>query len=175
MYGSIFWSVTRKPRASSSEPMEADAKPLPSDDTTPPVTKMYFVATSSSLLPGRKPVSHILDFGVSVPGRAIESPVAEIIEHLRHRRPATDPELHHVVSPQGGTHTARGVHPPLDGRARAGVPAEPQRGQLHIRAVAQPARAPPARPARAQSKPGVRGRQERPPPAPARLTPSPEH
>src|SRR3989442_808782 len=72
MYGSIFWSVTRKPRASSSEPMEADAKPLPSDDTTPPVTKMYFVATSS-LLPGRKPVSHILDFSVSVPGRAVES------------------------------------------------------------------------------------------------------
>src|ERR1700752_2148034 len=49
MYGSSFWSVTRKPRASSSEPMEADASPLPSDDTTPPVTKMYFVGTSSLL------------------------------------------------------------------------------------------------------------------------------
>src|SRR6266542_3279224 len=140
MYGSIFWSVTRKPRASSSEPMEADAKPVPSDDTTPPVTKMYFVATSS-LLPGRQPVSHILDFSVSIPGRAVESPVAEIIEHLRHRRPATDPELHHVVSPQGGTNTARGVHPPFDRRARGGVPAEPQRGQLHIAAIAQQARA----------------------------------
>src|SRR5438045_6842456 len=108
MYGSTFWSGTRKRRASGSEPREADANPLPSDDTTPPVTKMYFVATSS-LLPGRKPVSHILDFGVSIAGRAIESPVAEVIEHLRHRRPATDSELHHVVSPQGGTHTARGV------------------------------------------------------------------
>src|SRR6266542_446806 len=160
MYGSIFWSVTRKPRASSSEPMEADAKPVPSDDTTPPVTKMYFVATSS-LLPGRQPVSHILDFSVSIPGRAVESPVAEIIEHLRHRRPATDPELHHVVSPQGGTNTARGVHPPFDRRARGGVPAEPQRGQLHIAAIAQQARARRARRARAQSRPDVAARLER--------------
>src|SRR5215813_6856682 len=46
MYGSIFCSVTRKPRASSSDPMEAAASPLPKDDTTPPVTKMNFVVTS---------------------------------------------------------------------------------------------------------------------------------
>src|SRR5215831_18836979 len=46
MYGSIFCSVTRKPRASSSDPIEAAASPLPKDDTTPPVTKMNFVVTS---------------------------------------------------------------------------------------------------------------------------------
>src|SRR5262245_31198627 len=46
MYGSIFCSVTRKPRASNSDPIEAAASPLPKDDTTPPVTKMNFVVTS---------------------------------------------------------------------------------------------------------------------------------
>src|SRR4051794_11493896 len=33
----------RKPRASSSAPMEAAAIPLPSPETTPPVTKIYLV------------------------------------------------------------------------------------------------------------------------------------
>ncbi len=47
MYGSIFWRVTRKPRASSREPIDAAASPLPSEDTTPPVTKMYLVVTAS--------------------------------------------------------------------------------------------------------------------------------
>src|SRR5262245_45653782 len=50
MYGSIFWSVTRNPRASSRHPIEAAASPLPSDETTPPVTKMYFVATVASFV-----------------------------------------------------------------------------------------------------------------------------
>src|SRR5438093_12383170 len=45
MYGSIFWSVTRRPRASSSAPIDAAASPLPRDDTTPPVTKMYLGGT----------------------------------------------------------------------------------------------------------------------------------
>src|SRR2546421_910172 len=42
-YGSSFWMVSLSPRASSSEPMEAAASPLPSDDTTPPEMKMNFV------------------------------------------------------------------------------------------------------------------------------------
>src|SRR5208282_3085178 len=32
----------RRPRDSRREPMEAAARPLPSEETTPPVTKMYF-------------------------------------------------------------------------------------------------------------------------------------
>jgi hypothetical protein len=40
MYGSNFWIVTRIPRATSRRPMEAAAMPFPSDETTPPVTKM---------------------------------------------------------------------------------------------------------------------------------------
>ncbi|EKD42192.1 MAG: hypothetical protein ACD_73C00278G0001, partial [uncultured bacterium] len=34
---------TFKPRFSSKAPMEAAAKPLPSEETTPPVTKINFV------------------------------------------------------------------------------------------------------------------------------------
>ena len=43
MYGSILRIVTLRPRLSSSAPIEAEARPLPSDDTTPPVTKMNLV------------------------------------------------------------------------------------------------------------------------------------
>jgi hypothetical protein len=45
MYGSIFNIVTLSPRLSNSAPMEAEANPLPNDDTTPPVTKMNLVFT----------------------------------------------------------------------------------------------------------------------------------
>ena len=40
MYGSNFCSATVRPRATSRRPIEAAAMPLPSEETTPPVTKM---------------------------------------------------------------------------------------------------------------------------------------
>src|SRR6266496_6487581 len=40
--------LTLRPRASRRQPMEAAARPLPSEDTTPPVTKMYFADIDSS-------------------------------------------------------------------------------------------------------------------------------
>src|SRR5207342_1016149 len=40
MYGSSFIIVTRRPRASRMAASEAAAMPLPSEETTPPVTKM---------------------------------------------------------------------------------------------------------------------------------------
>src|SRR3954467_13936491 len=40
MYGSNFWSATERPRARRRWPIEAEAMPLPSAETTPPVTKM---------------------------------------------------------------------------------------------------------------------------------------
>src|SRR5271169_6032929 len=43
MYGSSFRKVTFRPRDSRSAPIDAAARPFPSDETTPPVTKMYFV------------------------------------------------------------------------------------------------------------------------------------
>src|ERR1700722_3125157 len=49
-YGSNFIMLTLIPRASSRQPMEAAARPLPSEDTTPPVTKMYFADMSATSL-----------------------------------------------------------------------------------------------------------------------------
>src|SRR6266436_912465 len=40
-YGSNFCRLTRSPRLSSRHPIDDAAIPLPSDETTPPVTKMY--------------------------------------------------------------------------------------------------------------------------------------
>src|SRR5207245_10493609 len=40
--------VTRRPRSTKRRPSEAAAMPLPRDDTTPPVTKMYFVELTDS-------------------------------------------------------------------------------------------------------------------------------
>jgi hypothetical protein len=41
MYGSSLRKVILSPRLSSRLPIDADASPLPNEDTTPPVTKMY--------------------------------------------------------------------------------------------------------------------------------------
>src|SRR5215475_11741788 len=41
--------LTLSPRLSSRHPIEAAARPLPKEDTTPPVTKMYFADIASSL------------------------------------------------------------------------------------------------------------------------------
>src|ERR671937_634109 len=112
MYGSIFWRVTRKPRASRSDPIQAEASPLPSDDTTPPVTKMYFVGTAS-LLAGLEQVSNILDFRLPVAALAVEPPIAEPIQHLGHRRPSPHPELHDFFAPQHRAKASRPIHPPV--------------------------------------------------------------
>src|SRR5580704_11917702 len=48
-YGSNFIRLTFSPRLSSRHPIEAAASPLPNEDTTPPVTKMYFADMASSL------------------------------------------------------------------------------------------------------------------------------
>src|SRR5690348_15057555 len=40
--------VTRRPRSTSNRPREAAAMPLPREETTPPVTKMYFVELTDS-------------------------------------------------------------------------------------------------------------------------------
>ena len=41
-YGSSFWMETLRPRDLRMRPMAAVAIPLPTELTTPPVTKMYF-------------------------------------------------------------------------------------------------------------------------------------
>src|ERR1700694_3467481 len=47
MYGSSFKMRTEIPRALSSRPIDATVIPLPTDETTPPETKMYFVARAA--------------------------------------------------------------------------------------------------------------------------------
>src|SRR5882762_7963522 len=49
IYGSSLISVTRSPRASSKQPIEDAARPLPKLETTPPVTKMYLGILHSSM------------------------------------------------------------------------------------------------------------------------------
>src|SRR5262245_6519340 len=136
MYGSIFWSVTRKPRASRSEPMDAEASPLPSDDTTPPVTKMYFVGTSPLLL-GPEPMSNILDFGLAIVGLAVEPAVPEALEHFGDRGTAVDAELDHLLTAQDGSDAPRRVDPPRHRRAGRRSVAEPECGEVEVRALAQ--------------------------------------
>src|SRR5262249_41456016 len=43
-YGSHFCKLTLKPRLSRRQPIEEAATPLPSEETTPPVTNIYFGA-----------------------------------------------------------------------------------------------------------------------------------
>jgi hypothetical protein len=43
MYGSTFIKDTERPLDSRRAPIEAAAIPFPSDETTPPVIKMYLV------------------------------------------------------------------------------------------------------------------------------------
>src|SRR5689334_16681140 len=50
MYGSSFIIVTRRPRASRMAASDAEAMPLPSEDTTPPVTKIRGVMDGSDPL-----------------------------------------------------------------------------------------------------------------------------
>jgi hypothetical protein len=49
IYGSSFWIVTENPLATSSLAMEEEIIPLPRDEVTPPVTKMYFVEGMADL------------------------------------------------------------------------------------------------------------------------------
>src|SRR6266581_4072033 len=50
-YGSHFCSVTLKPRLSRRQPIEEAATPFPSEETTPPVTKIYFGAIRAARVP----------------------------------------------------------------------------------------------------------------------------
>src|SRR5437868_4221400 len=49
-YGSNFIRFTFSPRLSSKHPNDAAAKPLPNEETTPPVTKMYLADIDPRLI-----------------------------------------------------------------------------------------------------------------------------
>src|SRR6185295_7835482 len=52
MYGSSFMFATLRPRFSISAPIEAETMPLPSDETTPPVTNTNLVCCAMDDLAG---------------------------------------------------------------------------------------------------------------------------
>src|SRR5262249_34846202 len=138
MYGSIFWSATRYPRASRSAPMDAAASPLPSEDTTPPVTKMYFGATSSPPFLIGQPRTNIVDFRCPVDDARIQTRVTQRRERRRHRGPACHAERHHVVATQEGLHRPPPRHPPFPALARRAA-REVQRSELRAARRAQDA------------------------------------
>ena len=48
-YGSNFWIVTLNPLDKSNRARDEEIMPFPSDETTPPVTKMYLVSTNEKV------------------------------------------------------------------------------------------------------------------------------
>src|SRR5262249_51257099 len=81
-YGSNFWSCTRNPRAFSSRPSDAATIPLPSADTTPPVTKTYFGARALTGFQGSRAGGRTPSFDAEMP---FEGAVGEVARELRLR------------------------------------------------------------------------------------------
>ena len=112
--------MTRRPRSTSSRPSDAAAMPLPSDETTPPVTKMYFVGVLASrlLASGRHPwcvfvhstLARARSSSVSMPAR----------RRTRRRVPRPSPARRPAAA------AARAVR-----RARAGAAAAPPSAPAH--------------------------------------------
>src|SRR5690606_17176297 len=150
MYGSSFISVTRRPRASRIAASEAAAMPLPSEDTTPPVTKTRGVTEPGEVMGN---------------GHPLESPI------LQARGPHTHPGRHldAGVEPSGapgrgaGRAAARGAAAGPDPRPVA-TPGAESTGRRTIRDG--PARSltapPPARILRASQSPSPRTADEFP-------------
>src|SRR5436190_21094586 len=141
MYGSIFCRVTRRPRASSSAPIDAAARPFPRDETTPPVTKMY-LGGKSPLLSGcmvpsvPRPCADECFLVASFRHRPVQARVAQRVQRGRHARARGDAERNDVVASKTGARLRRLVEP-LDVRARARRIAQREPGQLQRTATAQ--------------------------------------
>src|SRR4030095_1897154 len=100
MYGSIFCRDTRYPRASSSAPIDAAASPLPSEETTPPVTKMNFGPKSSLLFPVLNPGLNVVDFTLLVANFPLEPAVPDRGEHRGHVRARRHAQRDGIAAPE---------------------------------------------------------------------------
>src|SRR5437867_10353952 len=100
---------------------------MPNDDTTPPVTKMYFGATSASL---RQQSPDLFDLRRTVRDATVQPPVPQLGEDTRDCRPARDAERDDLVPGQGD---GRAVEPELqmEAGARVAVAKAPGPGQGH--------------------------------------------
>src|SRR5690606_16226895 len=121
MYGSSFISVTRRPRASRIAASEAAAMPLPSEDTTPPVTKTRGVTEPGEVMGS---------------GHPLESPILQA--RGRHTHP--DRHLHAGSSPPGRRDAAHAA-PLRGGRRHARIRAPSPRPARNPPAVARSATA----------------------------------
>src|SRR6478672_11275180 len=77
MYGSNFCRATLYPCPSSNAPIEAAANPLPREETTPPVTRMYLIG-----------LPDLLEEGTVVSGVAGMSVIRLLLKHHVSRRGA---------------------------------------------------------------------------------------
>src|SRR5438876_8797276 len=79
MYGSSLRTATEMPRLLSSRPSEATVMPLPTDETTPPLTKMY-LDTFRPPESWHRPIEHkrIGAFRKKAPARWLETVRREI-------------------------------------------------------------------------------------------------
>src|SRR5439155_15943607 len=125
------------PRASSSAPIEAAARPLPRDDTTPPVTKMYFGANSSS---SRHPLSDVRLFHGPAREPAVQPCVPHLGQDARDGGAARDPERDDVVAAQGDDARIEAGEP-VDRFADLALAGEPEPRELEGRAGSKLARA----------------------------------
>src|ERR1700691_5064553 len=78
-YGSNFCSETVRPRLSRRQPIEAAEMPLPSEETTPPVTKINLLGAPEVL---GIPHSGFIDRGLSRAGHLKRRLLAGAQQHL---------------------------------------------------------------------------------------------
>lgn len=99
MYGSSFWIDTLNPCAFRSRPSEAQKIPLPSEEDTPPVTKMYFAAKilrikpphahySADVWKGNDLAEHAYDFLRATTSRPVPLRFARAMSKKLSSRPA---------------------------------------------------------------------------------------
>src|SRR6185295_20007569 len=93
--------------ASSSAPMDAAASPLPSEETTPPVTKMNFGPKSSLLFPRLDPGLNVVDFALPVANFPLEPGIAHAGQHRRDLRSGRHPQRDGLPASK---HRTLGVH-----------------------------------------------------------------
>src|SRR5438067_13804814 len=99
-YGSSFWRETARPRAFRMFPIEAAVMPLPSELTTPPVTKTYLDKTGPPAVFAMLPVTGVaanLDF----------RPPAGSVTHIPGHRPIQAWWLVDIPGDSRGLHAQR--------------------------------------------------------------------
>src|SRR5205807_4844512 len=122
--------------------MEDAARPLPREETTPPVTKMYFVATSTVLTLARvrpplgpRPRQRPLARRRACP--FVEPRVPQPAEHEPDRRPPRHAQRDQLLAAQRAPDLGGATEVPVEGGPHRAAPAEPRPGELDRRAAAQ--------------------------------------